>query len=271
MRNTFSLPPYFGGRLFHFLIFAIGLAFAFAHQLEAQFKFREPPNRQDPSALEDREGEQVWEQFLYNRHIGSFQMEGELVYRPGRAPSRSYKLELSGTWQRGSELTRVAITNADGKTEVRSILLEEGGAYFIEDREDGCDETVAVESAQLSERIFASLPFTWSDLLMTFLNWKDASYEGPDRYLGRPAHRFVLLNPERQSFPARVVVTIDEDYAALLKADFYDENKARVKRLRIGGFKQFGNEWMFSELTWSNRPQRESVTLRVRSFSLLPQ
>ncbi|MEX0325265.1 MAG: hypothetical protein AB3N33_04165 [Puniceicoccaceae bacterium] len=267
MRNTFSLPLFYRGRFFCVLLLATLIA---VPPLGAQFKFREPPNRQNPDALEEREGDRVWEQFLVNRHIGSFQLEGVLVYRPGRAPSRTYKLQLSGNWQNGSELTRVALTGEDGQHEDKSVLLEGGRTFLVNDQDSRCTEPVAVESGQLDEPIFESLPFTWADLLMPFLNWDNANYEGPDRYLGRPAHRFSLLNPEPQSFPVRVVVTVDEDYAALLKADFHDGDDVRVKRLRIGGFKQFDNEWMFSELTWSNRPQRESVTLRVRSFKLLP-
>lgn len=249
----------------------VASVFATSSRLDAQFKFREPPNRQDPSALGEREGDRVWEQFLRNRHIGSFQLDGVLIYRPGRAGSRIFDLQLKGTWQNGSELTRVSLKDEDGRTEVKSILLENGRASFVngDAGEDG-QGTVPASSEDLNSRIFDALPFTWSDLLMSYLNWGNAGYEGPDRYLGRPAHRFSLLNPDPDSFPSRVVVTLDEDYAALLKADFHDADNALVKRLRVAGFKQFGNDWMFSELTWSNRRERESVTLQVRDFSLVP-
>ena len=103
---------------------------------------------------------------------------------------------------------------------------------------------------------------------MPYLGWKDVSYVGPARYLGRPAHRFALVNENPDGSLLKVIVTLDEDYAALLKADLYGTDDKLLKRIRIGGFKQFESEWMFSELFWEDRVTRESVILKVSAFLL---
>ena len=193
-------------------------------------------------------------------------MEGVLAYRPHNAASRSFKLTLEGDWQPGMEMTTVSLEDKDGHVFNRSMRIIKGEPYQVEDSQ-GCQSS-QMPKLNLDRPIFVDLPFSWSDLLMAYLDWETVNYVGPDRYLGRPAHRFSLTSPESNAFPARAVVTLDEDYAALLKTDLYDQNEELVKRLRVGGFKQFGDSWMFSELSWSNRITRESVKLDVQSFVL---
>jgi hypothetical protein len=237
--------------------------------LHGQFKFREPPNRQDPSALSEREGTFIWKQFLLNRAVGTFIMNGTLVYRPERAPSQSFELTFNGDWQLDGERSTISILSQDGHTDSKTVLLRKGEAYRFPDKDSSCDP-VPLEAGDLDLPLFGSLPFSWADFLMPYLNWANVSYIGPDRFLGRPAHRFALLNSDAASFPSKVVVTLDEDYAALLKADLFNTEGTLVKRLRVGGFKQFNEDWMFSELSWSNRLTRESVQFKVSSFTMDP-
>jgi hypothetical protein len=228
----------------------------------AQFKFREPPNRQDPAALEEREWLFVWRQFLVNRAVGSFTIDGRLVYRPARQPSTSFGFSFRGDWYTGNESSALTLTHPDGSvTRARVVVID--GAPF---REDESGALVAVDADQLAAPLVDGLPFTWDDLLMPFLAWGDPAYDGPERYLGRPAHRYALTNPDAVNFPARVVVTLDEDYAALLVAALHDSDGALVKRIRVGGFKQYAGGWMFSSLHWEHRPSRASVRLDVDAF-----
>ena len=236
---------------------------------QGQFKFREPPNRQNPAALGEREGEYVWQQFLHNRAVGVFAMEGTLVYRPKAASSQSFEVTFLGKWEVGQERSTVLVRHDDGETQEKTVIIRGNKAFYADGVSDACDP-VPVEEGALDNPLFEGLPFSWSDFLMPYLNWESVSYIGPDRFLGRPAHRFALSNSDPASFPAKVVVTLDEDFAALLKADLYNDEDKLVKRLRIGGFKQFDEEWMFSELSWSNRLSRESVQLKVDSFSMNP-
>lgn len=250
-----------------FFVFVAVAATGFS--LSAQFKFREPPNRTDPDPLGEAAGELVWNWFLQNRAIGSFILEGDLVHRPTAEASKRFGVTLQGNWTTNCQRTRITLESGNGGMVSREILSspEETRVADPEAEDQG---SLVLEGDSWHEPIFPMLPFTWNDLLMPYLHWDDVAYLGPDRYLGRPAHRYQLHNPDPDAFPQRVIVTLDEDFAALLKADFFNTENKLQKRLRIGGFSKFNNEWMFSELNWENRAKRETVRLEVYSFSNSP-
>jgi len=266
MRLFSNLSRVTAGRFFCAALLALIFVASFPLPAIAQFKFRQPPNRQDPSSLQEREWNFVWQQFLHNRNFGSFSLQGRLVYRPSREASQAFGFLLRGDWSGGREASSLILTHPDGRVSQAAIIVIAGQACRI----DESGQPVPLGANELSAPLIHGLPFTWSDLLMPFIYWKDLAYQGPDRYLGRPAHQYALLNPDPEDFPARAVVTLDEDYAALLSAALYNSDGKLVKRIRVGGFKQFGGEWMFSTLYWENRSARSSVRLEVDAFSLNP-
>lgn len=257
-----SLPRHVPGRLFLVLV----LAATFAAPLSAQFKFREPPNRGDPGALHQEEGMSLWHQFIANRALGSFSIEGELIYRPARAASSSLRIRIEADWQPALERTRVVLQAPFMPPVERTLLVGVDGVFDLVESQDSADVLPVSEDA-LMQPLLPGLPITWNDLLLAYLQWDDVSYAGPTRMLGRPAHRFVLRNPNQQAEPASVSVSIDEDFAALLQADLRNARDDVIKRIRIGSFRQFGDLWMFSELFWEDRSTRDSVVLRVDAFS----
>jgi hypothetical protein len=260
MRLSFTRPHLHRGGLFCILIL-----FGVCLHLPAQFKFREPPNRQQPDALSTEAGERVWEWFLWNREIGRFTLEGSLTYRPSGADSVEFDFQLQGDWQGACHETAVTLSG-DGTQSATKAVDVCGGQAFLVDSGENESSRVLLDAAAMSRPVFEALPFTWNDLLMPYLGWGPPDYLGPVRFLGRPAHKFALLNPDRDAFPERVVVTIDEDYAALLEAELFDGDGFAGKRMRVDGFKKFGEDWMFSGLTWENRAERSSVRLKVYSF-----
>ena len=257
-------------RLFCLPVWACLLPLIYPADLSAQFKYREAPHRQDPAALEERQEEQVWNRFLRSRAIGSFVLEGLLVYRPANRASATYALTLEGDWLPGREFTSLTLVDEKGEVMQRHVLVLDTTIYLLPNREAVPCPAYALSDSAVDDVIFADLPLAWSDLFMPFLQREAVEYAGPTRYLGRPAHEFRLAAPDEDTFPAVAEVTIDEDYAALLKAGLYDNDGKLVKRLRIGGFKQFGGEWMFNELSWELRPARESVRLVVQAFRTGP-
>jgi hypothetical protein len=237
------------------------------HYANAQFKFRKPPNRQLPSSLDERGGEFVWQQFLWNRAIGKFDLSGSLVYRPARDRSRSYSLSLDANWKPDSETTIVRLAGSLDNIVEQKVVIDGDRQFFLED--PGCPGSlVELTDEEQQDAIASELPVTWFDLLMPYLYWGQPEYMGPERYIGRPAHRYALYNMDSGSVIQKVVVTLDEDYAAILKSDAFDKDDKLIKRMRVAGFKQFGSEWMFSELYWENRSTRDSLRLSVKAFSL---
>lgn len=264
--RPFRLPA--GGRFF---IACALLAFLLLPSpAQAQFKFREPPNRQDPDDLTRREGTTIWETFQRNRALGDFVLQGRLTYRPPRASSRRYGLRLEGDWTNSTRTTAIRLLGPEGTAttkHVRIAVSEEGNVVRLRENES---EWKTATGSDLEANLLPGLPLSCNDLLLTFLDWGDPHYKGPDRFLGRPAHVFVLRNPVRDASPRAVEVWLDEDYAAILRIDVFATPDKRTARIRVGGFREFSSGWMFSSLVWENRASRESIRLEVDDFSLHP-
>lgn len=242
--------------------FCLLLAGIFHAHLHGQFKFREPPNRQDPDMLDAAGGQAFWNWFLLNRAAGIFELEGILTYRPAGAASISYRFVMEGNWQDDRQETLVSLSDESGAA-VSKQVIRCSGQTVVRDS----DGERILQQQDWSLPVMESFPITWMDLLMPYFEWKEVEYLGPDRYLGRPAHRFVLSNPQPGAFPARVTVTLDGDYAAVLKADLHDAYGSLQKRMRVGGIKKFPDGWMFSELTWEDREARSSIRLKLYSYT----
>ena len=234
-----------------------------------QFKFREPPNRQTPDALSGYDEQRIWLDFLSARYLGKFSLNGTLKYRPARKASTSYDFQLKGNWNSKEQLSELKLSRLNEPSFEKTVTIRDGEVFVLEKNGELIDE-VPLKDDALTIPLTKGLPFTWTDLLMPYLKWKNVTYLGPDRYLGRPAHRFVLTNEDTIDTASKVIVTLDEDYAVLLKSDVLDKDDNVLKRIRVGGFKQFNDEWMFSELYWEQRQSRESVRLKVSDFILNP-
>lgn len=208
----------------------------------------------------------MWSVFLHNRPVGLFVIEGSLVLRPAQAASTAFSFALTGEWYPGNECTRV-ILGAPGKEPLEREVAFRKGRWILPDQ--GADDASGPYPGvgEMNERIHGDLPFTWMDLLMPYLQWPDIRYAGPGRHLGRPAQTYELRNPDPDAFPFRVVVSLDEDFAAILASDFYDADGFLSRRMRVAGFKRFDGQWMFSQISWEDRKARSSVRLEVYSFS----
>ncbi len=258
--STVSLNRSFRLRLF----LCLGLSFlAGMETAHGQFKFRQPPNRQTPEALAPVDEQFLWEVFLQSRNIGNFQLGGKLVYRPPRGASVVFPFTMEGDWSASQRYTRFVLTLPDASVQVREIVQSQGTARFVSRDDEG--NLCPGEVIHPSDRISESLPLSWNDLLMPFLEWDSVEYAGPDRYLGRPAHRYRLA--AEKGAPV-ITVTLDETYAAVLKLEIRNVSGELLKSMRVTGFKQFDGQWMFSGLAWENRSSRESVRLEVDRFQL---
>ena len=241
--------------------FCLLLSVLFCIPLAGQFKFREPPNRQTPEALPGNFEEHFWDWFVSNRAAGIFEIEGLLTHRPAGSPSTTFQFLMKGDWQPGRQETEITLVDSQGMSIRRHVVVGNSQARIV------CsDGDTTFQDETWHNPVIDEFPTTWMDLLMPYFDWEGVTYLGPDRLLGRPAHRFVIVNPDPVGLPAKVIVTLDADYAAVLRTDMLDADNRVIRRMRVGGIKKFDGEWMFSELNWENRLQRSSIRLRVSSF-----
>jgi len=239
--------------------------FLSALSLFGQFKFREIPSRSDPQKLDLRESSEVWEAFMSQRALGRFEMRGQLTHRKPGEPSSRYELIFRGDWSDSEQACHLLLIDVSGEVLEREITLGPDGPI---DPVSPLPEDEA--PFQSTSRIFPSLPLTWFELTMPFLQWASFQYIGPERYLGRPAHAFRARNPDANASPSEVALTLDEDFAALLKVNTYDASGKRARSMRVGGFRKYGDIWMASEFIWEHRKERSSVRYEVSHFTLLP-
>lgn len=261
------LLPRCGGRLFFIPLAAVLLSSP--APLSGQFKFREPPSRQTPTSLQRTNYESLLDDFRNNRAIGRFSLQGELTHRPSKAASVTFDFLMQGNWLSAMEFTALSLrpVSGDGLPVLREVTIT-GKSVIL----SSPDQPSAASIDNLNTPVLDGFPVQWFDILMPWLRWPDVSYIGPERYLGRPAHRFQFNNPNPDDGDIHYVrVSIDEDFAALLKADFFNPDGEVKKRLRIGGFRKFDDVWMVSEMTWENRISRDSIKLRVADFNLINQ
>lgn len=260
---TLKLSGLFPGSLFFVFLFL-------SLEVQGQFKFRETPNRQAPSPLQWSDGQALWDQFLQTRQFAQFVIEGQLVFRPPDRASERYRFLLEADWNKDFEDSQLTLVAPTGETSFRSVRLERSVSEIYYRDSEGEDWS-SVNGEWLERTVCQGLALTWQDLLMPFLNWDTVEYVGPLRFLGRPAHRFQLNNPEVDKEPAFVRVVLDEDFASLLEVDIFSTDEKRLKHIRVAGFKQFGEAWMFSSLVWENQSDRSSVRLSVENYRLKSQ
>lgn len=222
-----------------------------------------------PDSLNVYDENRLWSDFINARYLGKFSLVGSLKYRPAREASRLYDFQMDGDWNPGEQVSELKLSRYNGETITRKVAIREASVVLIGQAQDKTEESV-IDPHELAKPLVDGLPFTWNDMLMPYLKWSSVTYLGPVRFMGRPAHRYVLINDDPLAEESRVIVTLDEDFAVLLKSDVLDKDDNVLKRIRVSGFKQFNDEWMFSELVWEHRSSRESVLLKVSDFSLDP-
>jgi len=89
---------------------------------------------------------------------------------------------------------------------------------------------------------WAGSSFACYDLGLPFLRWPGAKLLGEERHRGRNCH---LLEATATGEPyARVRMWIDQEYAALLRAEGFDAHGNLVKRVAVTSFKRVGEIWV---------------------------
>ncbi len=89
---------------------------------------------------------------------------------------------------------------------------------------------------------FAGSSFACYDLGLPFLWWPQAKLLGEERHRGRQCH---LLEATTTGEPySRVRLWLDQEYAALLRVEAFDERDQLVKRVAVTSFKRIGEVWV---------------------------
>lgn len=234
--------------------------------LEAQPRFRPPPNRIDPARLNEEEGERLLERFRKSGIPEPFSFHFRLEHMPRRAATVTYEGRLWAHWWGGVHETRIHLLEGTPAGGV-GLLLRNGPepeAWIRRAGEDATAETV--DRNRMMEPLTEDIAFTPFDLLMPFVHWEDWVYEGSRRMRGRPAHYFLLYPPEddpRYADVSGVRILVDADFNALLQAEVIDTDGARMKTLRADSFRRVGDQWIVRRIDITDERTRDRSRFEV--------
>jgi len=104
---------------------------------------------------------------------------------------------------------------------------------------------------------FLQSHFSYYDLGTPFLRWPEPKRIGQDRVRGQDCH---VLESHANGEPyARVTMWISTEYAALLRAEAFDEQNELRKRFSITSFKRIGTVWIPHGLEMAYRPAGQTL------------
>ena len=110
---------------------------------------------------------------------------------------------------------------------------------------------------------------TFEDLSLRFIYWSKATIEGEDRFLtlgARVATRLRLQSPTRYSQYASVLLWVDKESGALLKAEGYDWQNKLGKRFTVTSGQRLEDKWYLKQMKIEGF---DPGTERVRSRTYL--
>lgn len=143
-----------------------------------------------------------------------FRRAAELVADQGKRPQR--------LWVNGVEL---------------SMEAAKGGRFLLCCGQ--CQNLDMVDDFSAPLPAFDLLRF---DMDLPFLLWKEAVYDGPGEFLGRPVQRFLIQAP--QPYPlSHVYVWIDGRFGLPLGWDAFDREGRLWRQFRVRSFRRRNGDW----------------------------
>ena len=107
--------------------------------------------------------------------------------------------------------------------------------------ESGPEGSGKLTPANFDKRILGT-DVSYEDLALRFLYWTNATVEGTETVLTRPAWKIRLNAPNHRTQYSSVVVWVDKESGGLSQVEGYDWNGKLAKRFKVVGFKPFAGK-----------------------------
>lgn len=107
--------------------------------------------------------------------------------------------------------------------------------------ESGPDGSGKLTPANFDKRILGT-DVAYEDLALRFLYWTNATSEGEDTVMTRPAWKIRLNAPNHRTQYSSVVVWVDKESGGFSQVEGYDWNGKLAKRFKVVGFKPFAGK-----------------------------
>jgi len=195
---------------------------------------------------------EAWE---YLQTIRSFTYGSDYVFRfkLKHYPPRERTITRYGTWYghhdpiTGDQWERIQIQQRDSESPgkfkvIKDLLIRRGissAAWIqVDDPENGLIAQ-SVDSSEGNEPILDNISLSLFDLMAPFLFWPEFDYQGPSQIKARPSQAFLLHAPKvSESQVQSVQVELDDEFRAILKAEFNDTDGEMLKSMELISFKK---------------------------------
>jgi len=228
-----------------------------------------PPELAQTGTPDPAEVRQVLEQLRHQGVAGEYFLEFRLRVRPRRGDERIVDGRLWGARNADGPLTRVSVGEG---TEERRLLVQNGphSAAWRWSAADGRVEQLGVDA--LFDPLVPDTDITAFDLQMPFLFWENYTYQGLDRFAGRPAYAIVLRPPAE--FAAKhpgltgVRVHLDSQYNALVQTELLGPGDAVTKTMSLVDLKKVGEQWIPRTFDLRDERTRDKTRFEVTAAAL---
>ena len=191
-----------------------------------------------------------------------------LRYMPNRGDDKWMEGRLWGSWNSDVSSLRLYFPQCGKKGSMTcfSYTGENPDAYIAYNS----DAAEKVPLEKTTEELIPGMGLTLFDIQMPYLHWKDSVYEGPIRFMGRPAHRFILYPQKDKDYGSigAVRVYIDEDYRAVLKAEVLDHSGNKLRSFEVGSLKKINDMWIVKKLNFVDEATKSKARVMIVAAAL---
>ncbi len=187
-------------------------------------------------------------------------------------PRRGKRQKQTGTlW--GSNLTNGPVTLLRLNDEsANEFYLRNGPQAFISTRNSSVPQWNRLSELDWLNETMEGFVVTAFDLLMPYVYWDDWEYDGVTKIRGRVAHAFFMLAPEdfrgNQPNLRGILVYLDEEFNAMLKAEYVDKEGKTIKTFRLLDLKKVDGIWLPKTIDFMDEKSRNKTRFRITDVAM---
>ena len=121
-------------------------------------------------------------------------------------------------------------------------------------------QVVELNDDALHTPVLEGISLSYFDLLVPYFYWREYEYMGPDQVKARPTQDFKLYNPDTASDMASVRLYLDDEFKAILKAEYLDADSEPLKTMELVSFKKTGGTYIPKTLDYRENIEKGNKT-----------
>jgi hypothetical protein len=233
-----------------------------------------------PEKLTDEEAKARLDSFRQMRLDGDFCFSINFTHSPKVGDEAHYFGTVWGTWNEQGPLTRFQLSvvvpkdaKPDAtakKPEVWQWLVQNGKAPKVWVLAPGETKAREVPPADWRKPLFPGVVYTPFDLLMPFIFWPDAKYQGPSRLLERSTDIYQMQPPkdEQSTTTGAVRVTFDREYKVPIFVEQLDEKGQVAREFTVDKFQNAQDQWLLKQYNLTDKVSHDHDSFTLTAAAL---